>query len=176
MQTNNTSMSCRYDFFGQAEAVIGQHSQPVRCVEHLKELGLVASGSWDNTMRLWDPRLPVGKNCVSLIPLPGKVFSMAQSGSRMVVGTSGRHVLIYDLRRYRLVMYYSHTSDGTTLLLCQPSRTALISRLTSFMICIHTVSVSSCDDTIYTICGEDLEAQDSTLEVDKQSMQQKKQL
>ncbi len=80
--------------------MIGQHSQPIRCVEYLKELGLVATGSWDNTLRLWDPRLPLGKNCVSLIPLPGKVFSMAQSGSRMVVGTSGRHVLIYDLRRY----------------------------------------------------------------------------
>lgn len=91
---------CRYDFFGHAETVIGKHNQPVRCVEYLKEHGLVASGSWDNTMRLWDPRLPLGGNCVSLISLPGKVFSMAQSGTRLVVGTSGRHVFIYDMRRY----------------------------------------------------------------------------
>lgn len=88
----------RYDFFGHAETVIGQHSQPVRCVEWLREQGIVATGSWNNTLRLWDPRMPLGKNCVSLIPLPGKVFSMAQSGSRMVVGTSGRHVLVFDLR------------------------------------------------------------------------------
>lgn len=89
----------RYDFFQSAETVIGQHSQPIRCVEYLKELGVVATGSWDNTLRLWDPRMPLGKNCVTLIQLPGKVFSMAQSGTCMVVGTSGRHVLIYDLRR-----------------------------------------------------------------------------
>lgn len=89
----------RYDFFGHAEAVVGQHSQPVRCVEYLKDQGLLASGSWDNTLRLWDPKSPFGKNCASLISLPGKVFSMAQSGTRLVVGTSGRHVLIYDIRR-----------------------------------------------------------------------------
>ena len=33
-----------------------------------------------------------------MLTLPGRVFSMAQSGSRLVVATSGRHVLIYDLR------------------------------------------------------------------------------
>jgi len=92
------SLVKRYDFFGHAEAVVGQHSQPVRCVEYLKDQGLLASGSWDNTLRLWDPKAPVGKNCASLIQLPGKVFSMAQSGTRLVVGTSGRHVLIYDIR------------------------------------------------------------------------------
>ena len=59
----------------------------------------MASGSWDRTLRLWDPRLPFGKNCVGLIPLPDKVFSMSQSGTRLVVGTAGRHVMIYDLRR-----------------------------------------------------------------------------
>ena len=109
--------TCRYDFFGHAETVIGQHSQPIRCVEFLKEPGLVATGSWDNTLRLWDPRLPLGKNCVSLIQLPGKAFSMAQSGSRMVVGTSGRHVLIYDLRRYATakLLVYSHSGAHAML-------------------------------------------------------------
>ena len=33
-----------------------------------------------------------------MLTLPGRVFSMAQSGSRLVVATSGRQVLIYDLR------------------------------------------------------------------------------
>ena len=97
--TSRIVCTCRYDFFGHAETVIGQHTAPVRCLEHLREQNLLASGSWDRTLRLWDPRLPFGKNCVSLIPLPDKVFSMSQSGTRLVVGTAGRHVMIYDLRR-----------------------------------------------------------------------------
>jgi len=39
-----------------------------------------------------------GQNCVAVLLLPGHAFSMAQSGSRLVVATSGRQVLIYDLR------------------------------------------------------------------------------
>lgn len=39
-----------------------------------------------------------GQNCVAMLTLPGRVYSMAQSGSRLVVATSGRKVLIYDLR------------------------------------------------------------------------------
>ncbi len=34
--------------------------------------------------------------------LPGKVFSMAQNSSRLVVATSSLHVLVYDLRKYAL--------------------------------------------------------------------------
>ena len=31
--------------------------------------------------------------------LPGKAFSMAQASTRLVVATSSRHVLAYDVRR-----------------------------------------------------------------------------
>ena len=57
------------------------------------------AGSWDSSARLWDPRAPPGQNCACIIGLPGKVFTMAQSQSRLVIGTSGRHVMIYDIRR-----------------------------------------------------------------------------
>ncbi|KAK9814607.1 hypothetical protein WJX72_008544 [[Myrmecia] bisecta] len=88
----------RYDFFGRMESIIGGHNKPVRCLEVLRDSGVVVSGSWDSTLRLWDPRLPQGQNCVALIGLPGKVFTMSAVGTRLVVGTSGRHVLVYDIR------------------------------------------------------------------------------
>ncbi|KAK9846411.1 hypothetical protein WJX81_003316 [Elliptochloris bilobata] len=88
----------RYDFFTRTEMVLGEHERGVRCVEWLAERGALATGSWDATLRVWDPRLPPGQNCTAMLSLPGRVFSMAQSGSRLVVATSGRHVLIYDLR------------------------------------------------------------------------------
>lgn len=62
-------------------------------------LDMCDTGSWDSSARLWDPRAPPGQNCACIIGLPGKVFTMAQSQSRLVIGTSGRHVMIYDIRR-----------------------------------------------------------------------------
>jgi hypothetical protein len=31
--------------------------------------------------------------------LPGKAYTMSSSGTKLVVGTSGRQVLVFDLRR-----------------------------------------------------------------------------
>ena len=59
-------------------------------------LDMCDTGSWDSSARLWDPRAPPGQNCACIIGLPGKVFTMAQSQSRLVIGTSGRHVMIYE--------------------------------------------------------------------------------
>ena len=34
------------------------------------------------------------------VPLPGKAYTASQAGQRLVVGTSGRHVVIFNVRRY----------------------------------------------------------------------------
>ena len=41
-----------------------------------------------------------GRNCAAQLALPGKCFSMAQAGARLLVATSSRHVLAYDIRRF----------------------------------------------------------------------------
>ncbi|KAL4419466.1 hypothetical protein ABPG77_008268 [Micractinium sp. CCAP 211/92] len=90
----------RYDFFAGQEASLGTHDAPVKCVEWLPSRGLLVTGSWDSTLRLWDPRLapgPAGQQ-VARVQLPGKVYSMSASDTRLVVGMSGRHVDVYDLR------------------------------------------------------------------------------
>ncbi len=74
----------------------------VKCVEHNVATGLVVSGGWDATLRLWEPRAPDGTGrAVGTLPLPGKVFSMSTSGTRLVVATSERRMQVYDLRALR---------------------------------------------------------------------------
>ncbi len=82
--------------------MLGSHEMPVKCVEHNTANGLVVSGGWDATVRLWEPRAPDGPGrAVGTLPLPGKVYSMCTSGTRLVVATSGRRIQVYDLRSLR---------------------------------------------------------------------------
>lgn len=73
------------------------HSQPIRCVEHSTEPACVVTGSWDQTVKLWDLRSP--NSCIGSYEQPGRVFTMAQSLNRLIVGTSGRNIWIWDLRK-----------------------------------------------------------------------------
>ena len=43
-----------------------------------------------------------GRNCAAHMALPGKAFSMSQASTRLVVATSSRHLLAYDIRRCRV--------------------------------------------------------------------------
>eukprot|EP00887_Chlorella_sp_A99_P005513 scaffold1.g5513.t1 len=79
----------RYDFFAGQETLLGQHAAAARCVGWLPGRGLLASGGWDATLRVWDPRAPAGAP-VATVQLPGKAYSMSASDARLVVGTSGR--------------------------------------------------------------------------------------
>eukprot|EP00961_Rhodomonas_salina_P103446 1391607-Rhodomonas_salina.1 len=46
-------------------------------------------------MKVWDTRQ---NHCVATSQLPDKIFTMAVTSNRIVVGTSNRHVWIYDVR------------------------------------------------------------------------------
>jgi len=64
----------------------------------LLHAGVVATAGWDSTLRLFDPRLPPGDCCVATVALPGKAYTLSIGSSRVVVGTSGRHVWVFDLK------------------------------------------------------------------------------
>ncbi|KAI9145350.1 WD repeat protein Bub3-like protein, partial [Paraphysoderma sedebokerense] len=84
----------RFDFNAETETIIGTHDAPVRCVAYDKQNNLLITGSWDKTIRLWDPRT---NTHVGTYQQPGKVFSMDICNGRLVVGMSQRHVYIYDV-------------------------------------------------------------------------------
>ena len=44
------------DLNTQQQTNLGCHEDAIRCVEYCPEVGLAVTGSWDKTVKLWDPR------------------------------------------------------------------------------------------------------------------------
>lgn len=42
----------------QTDTIVGTHDAPIRCVEYCSEVNVMVTGSWDRSVRLWDPRTP----------------------------------------------------------------------------------------------------------------------
>ncbi|KAL0853613.1 hypothetical protein Bca101_058765 [Brassica carinata] len=52
----------RIDFNAGKEDILGMHEEPVRCVEYSYAAGQVITGSWDKTIKCWDPRAATGRH------------------------------------------------------------------------------------------------------------------
>ncbi|KAG5388014.1 hypothetical protein IGI04_029555 [Brassica rapa subsp. trilocularis] len=90
----------RIDFNAGKEDILGMHDEPVRCVEYSYAAGQVITGSWDRTIKCWDPRAASGpeRSQIGTYKQPERVNSLSLVGNHLVVATAGRHVNIYDLR------------------------------------------------------------------------------
>lgn len=71
---------CRHNFSTGNSFVLGSHDEAVRCLEHSEALGLVLSGSWDKTVKVWDPRAE--SPLTSTVALPDKCFTLAMTRQR----------------------------------------------------------------------------------------------
>ena len=76
--------------------ILGEHKKALCSLKVLKEHQCLLSGSWDQSIKLWDTR--VEQNLVSSFGLGHKVFSLDVSGSRVLVGQSERLISLLDLR------------------------------------------------------------------------------
>jgi mRNA export factor len=72
-----------------------QHDAPIKEVFYLDQFNVVATGSWDKTLRYWDGRSPTP---VGRVQLPERVYTMDARGAAVIVGTADRQVLIFDVR------------------------------------------------------------------------------
>ena len=70
-------------FFFPIENLVGTHDAPIRCVEYCPEVNVMVTGSWDQTVKLWDPRTPCNAGTFSQ---PEKVGSLYSLQELMVLG------------------------------------------------------------------------------------------
>jgi cell cycle arrest protein BUB3 len=89
-----------FDLKTQKETIIGYHDNAIRCVNFDSLRNVIITGSWDNTVKLWDPRVA---QCVGTFSQPGCVYTMDIDGNdSLIVGTSERNVLIWSLRNMKM--------------------------------------------------------------------------
>ncbi|KAL1922595.1 uncharacterized protein VTP21DRAFT_10134 [Calcarisporiella thermophila] len=75
---------------------VAQHDAPIRCCRWI-DMGqqqVVATGSWDKTLKYWDLRT---SNPVATIQLPERCYALDVVFPLMVVGTAERHIQIFNL-------------------------------------------------------------------------------
>lgn len=73
---------------------IAQHDEPIKCIQFLEQGNILATGSWDKTIKYWDLRSP---QPIGTVQLPERCYAMDAKGPLMVVGTAEKHVCIFDL-------------------------------------------------------------------------------
>lgn len=96
-----------YNFNTSTETVIGSHDNAIRCIDFCSELSLVISGGWDAVVKLWDPR---SNAAVGSLAQPDRVYTMSLCGDKLIVGTAGRRVLVWDLRNTGFVQQRRESS------------------------------------------------------------------
>lgn len=90
----------RFDFKAQVGMVVGKHDDAIKAVEYCQDVNLVATGSWDGHLKIWDPRLCDAERCLPTndTNLKAKIYSIGACGDKLIVGCSDRKIYIYDLR------------------------------------------------------------------------------
>ncbi|GJJ73695.1 mRNA export factor [Entomortierella parvispora] len=71
-----------------------KHDAPIKGLRWVDGANIVATGSWDKTIKYWDIRQPTP---VSSVALSDRLYSMDTHGSLLVAATADRSITMYDM-------------------------------------------------------------------------------
>jgi len=84
-----------FDVTTGATSQVAQHDAPIKTVKWVgAQDGILATGSWDKTIKYWDLRTP---SPVATVNLPERCYTFDVQYPLLVVGTAERHVQIFNL-------------------------------------------------------------------------------
>ncbi|KAK1923185.1 WD40-repeat-containing domain protein [Papiliotrema laurentii] len=84
-----------YDISTGQNQQVAQHDAPIKCVRYLDmNGGMIATASWDKTLKYWDLRSP---QPVGTVQLAGKALSMDTEGKLLVVAGGNRQIHLLNL-------------------------------------------------------------------------------
>lgn len=85
-----------FDLGSQQATQIAAHDEPIKCCEFIEVNGqqILATGSWDKTVRYWDLRQ---QTPVATLQLPERCYSMSVKDQLMVVATADRDICVVNL-------------------------------------------------------------------------------
>ncbi|EJD07000.1 poly RNA export protein [Fomitiporia mediterranea MF3/22] len=129
-----------YDLATGQSSQVAQHDAPIKCVRWFEspQGGIVATGSWDKTLKYWDTR---SSTPIATVQLPERCYSMDVVYPLLVVGTAERHIQIYNLTN-PTVPYRTQTSPlkmQTRVVTCFPSADGYATGSIEGRVAIHFV-------------------------------------
>ncbi|KZV76557.1 WD40 repeat-like protein [Peniophora sp. CONT] len=84
------------DLETQQHSAVGKHNDTISAMSYVKNSNALATGSWDRTLRLWDPRASGQEQ--SSHNLPERVYYMDSLQNRLVIALASRLFHVYDIR------------------------------------------------------------------------------
>ncbi|KAK8518588.1 hypothetical protein V6N12_011839 [Hibiscus sabdariffa] len=80
---------------GGQPTTVAMHDAPIKEVSWIPEMNLLATGSWDKTLKYWDTRQ---SNPVHTQQLPDRCYALTVKYPLMVVGTADRNLIVFNLQ------------------------------------------------------------------------------
>ncbi|KAL9325026.1 hypothetical protein ACSQ67_005671 [Phaseolus vulgaris] len=80
---------------GGQPMTVAMHDAPVKDLAWIPEMNLLATGSWDKTLKYWDTRQP---NPVHTQQLSDRCYAITVKYPLMVVGTADRNLIVFNLQ------------------------------------------------------------------------------
>ncbi|KAB1213606.1 hypothetical protein CJ030_MR5G012388 [Morella rubra] len=80
---------------GGQPMTVAMHDAPIKEIAWIPEMNILATGSWDKTLKYWDTRQ---SNLVHTQQLPDRCYSLTVRHPLMVVGTADRNLVVFNLQ------------------------------------------------------------------------------